>query len=106
MSHINGLPDNLEACHALILKQQAVLEQQQVVGQQLQTLVEQQGATNEALARKLKSVSFELEQLKRYLFGRRSERHVDNPAQLELFDDLPPQARKTHRDTAHWRGAW
>lgn len=78
MSHINGLPDNLEACHALIQQQQA--------------LVEQSGETNETLARKLECVSFELEQLKRYLFGRRSERHVDNPAQLELFEDLPPQA--------------
>lgn len=84
MAHINGLPDNLEACHSFILQQQAVIEQQQAE-------VEQQGETNEVLARKLECVSFELEQLKRYLFGRRSERHVDNPAQLELFEDLPPQ---------------
>lgn len=94
MSHTNGLPDNLDACHALILQQQAVLQQQQVVSQQLQTLVEQQGETNETLARKLESVTFELEQLKRHLFGRRSERHVDNPAQLELFEDLPPQTNE------------
>ena len=75
MSHANGLPDDLQACHALIVQQQA--------------LVEQTSETNETLARNLERLTFELEQLKRYLFGRRSERHVANPAQLELFEDLP-----------------
>lgn len=78
MSQNNGLPDDLQACHALIVQQQA--------------LVEQTSETNETLARNLERLTFELEQLKRYLFGRRSERHVDNPAQLELFEDVPSQS--------------
>lgn len=78
MSQNYGLPDDLQACHALIVQQQA--------------LVEQTSETNETLARNLERLTFELEQLKRYLFGRRSERHVDNPAQLELFEDVPSQS--------------
>jgi hypothetical protein len=63
MSHINELPSDLATCHALIAQLQALVEQQNL-------LVEQQGETNETLARKLECLTFELEQLKRHLFGR------------------------------------
>lgn len=61
-----ALPDTLDACHALI---------------------EQVHDTNESLARDIERLKFESEQLKRYIYGRRSERHVEDGAQLKLFAD-------------------
>ena len=60
------LPDSLDACH---------------------TLIEQTNDTNESLAKDLERIKFEYEQLKRYIYGRRSERHVEDDSQLSLFDE-------------------
>jgi|LakMenEpi05Aug10_1017310.scaffolds.fasta_scaffold00453_2 transposase len=68
MSNEDTLPTDTEACHALI---------------------RQVNQTNEALAAQLEIAKFELEQLKRYIYGRRSERHVENPSQLTLFEEAP-----------------
>ena len=66
MSQNDSLPDDLQACHALI---------------------EQQAETGERLARDNEQLKFEIEQLKRYIYGRRSERHTKDDSQLTLFDD-------------------
>ena len=60
------LPDSLDACHILL---------------------EQTSDTNESLAKDLERIKFEYEQLKRYIYGRRSERHVEDDSQLSLFDE-------------------
>jgi len=60
------LPDSLDACH---------------------TLIEQTNDTNASLAKELERLQFEYEQLKRYIYGRRSERHVEDNSQLSLFDE-------------------
>lgn len=65
MSSESPLPNDLEACHALI---------------------EQQAETSEQLARDNERLKFELEQLKRYIYGRRSERHAEDGSQLMLFE--------------------
>lgn len=59
------LPDSLDACH---------------------TLIGQVNDTNESLAKEIERIKFENEQLKRCLYGRRSERHVADDSQLSLFD--------------------
>lgn len=71
MSGAETLPSDIEACHALILQQQEV---------------------NDSLAKKLQKAVFELEQLKRYIYGRRSERHVEDDSQLNLFEEEPAAA--------------
>jgi hypothetical protein len=58
----------------------------------LQLLVEEQAAINESLARDNEKLKFELEQLRRYIYGQRSERHVDDSSQLTLFDRTPEPA--------------
>ena len=65
MSERHALPTDIEACHALI---------------------QQQAETAESLARDNEKLKFELEQLKRYIYGRRSERHVEDDSQLSLFE--------------------
>ena len=50
MSKANALPNDLEACHQLIHEQDHI---------------------NDNLARQLEKANFEIEQLKRYIYGRR-----------------------------------
>jgi len=74
MLNAEQLPTNIEACHGLIEEQDSVLQ---------------------SLARELEKAKFEIEQLKRYIYGRRSERHVEDPSQLILFadeQDVQPEA--------------
>lgn len=66
MAESDALPTDVEACHALILEQ---------------------AETTESLARDNEKLKFELEQLKRYIYGRRSERHVEDDSQLPLFEE-------------------
>lgn len=68
MSNPQQLPSDLEACHGLIQEQDSVLQ---------------------GLARELEKAKFEIEQLKRYIYGRRSERHAEDASQLTLFDQTP-----------------
>lgn len=62
------LPSDIEACHALIVQQHGVLD---------------------SLARSIEVLQQENEQLKRYIYGRRSERHVEDDSQLKLFEQEP-----------------
>jgi len=64
MSQTEALPNDLQACHALI---------------------EQQDNVNQSLAEALEKAKFEIEQLKRYIYGQRSERHFADDSQLTLF---------------------
>lgn len=75
MSLTEQLPNDIEACHALI-RQRLVIE-------------EQQDKANESLARQLENAKFEIEQLKRYIYGRRSERHTEDDSQLTFFAEEP-----------------
>lgn len=67
MSGVAPYPNNLAACHALL---------------------EEQDAVNEKLANKVTSLEEEVKLLKRYVYGRRSERYVEgkNEHQWALFD--------------------
>jgi transposase len=74
MSNPEQLPTNIEACHGLLEEQDSVLQ---------------------SLARELEKAKFEIEQLKRYIYGRRSERHVEDQSQLTFFadeQDVQPEA--------------
>lgn len=73
------LPNDLAACHALI---------------------REQDETNRSLAKDLEAAKVEIEQLKRYIYGRRSERHVDDASQLSLFagDAEPPKSADSDND--------
>jgi transposase len=65
MSQTDALPDDIEGCH---------------------TLISEQDQINDSLARDNERLKFENEQLKRYIYGRRSERYVEDDSQLNLFD--------------------
>lgn len=78
MSQHGSLPDSLDACHALL---------------------EQVNDTNESLAKAIEQLKFENEQLKRYIYGRRSERHVEDASQLKLFGGEDHQAATTDNDS-------
>jgi transposase len=73
MSKDASLPADLEACQRELLHARSVLAETAVVCEQQQTEIE-----------KLKG---ELELVKRYLFGRRSERFVEGAGQGRLFDE-------------------
>jgi len=72
-----SLPDSLDACHVLI---------------------EQVNDTNESLAKAIGQLKFENEQLKRYIYGRRSERHVEDASQLKLFGEEEHEATGSDDD--------
>lgn len=74
MSQTNALPNDLEACHALISQQDEI---------------------NQSLALELEKAKFELAQLKRYIYGQRSERHVQDDGQLTLFDHEQEPAQQS-----------
>jgi len=76
MQDSNRLPQDLEACHALLAEQaRALLDLQ---------------STREQLARENDELSLTLKKLLDQLYGRRSERHADDPAQQKLdFGDEP-----------------
>jgi transposase len=73
MSNSEQLPDDIEACHALIRQRLAIEEQQDQI--------------NESLARDNERLKLEIEQLKRYIYGRRSERYTEDDSQLTFFDE-------------------
>lgn len=106
LNTLTSLPNKIDACHNVIKHQQQVIaEQQQAIAQQQQALADQQKAldqlqtlfaqqqaliaqqnsTNDDLSAELAKVQSQIEELKRYIYGRRSERHVSDQ-QLPLFD--------------------
>ena len=66
MANRDALPTDVEACHAFI---------------------EQVNDVNRSLATQLQNTKHELEQLKRYIYGQRSERHAEGDSQLTLFGE-------------------
>lgn len=86
MSNEDELPNDLAACHALI-RQQLVL-------------AEQQNQINQSLMLELKKARFEIEQLTRYIYGRRSERHIEDGSQLTLFGEEQPTTADETEDPA------
>ncbi|MEM1228629.1 MAG: IS66 family transposase, partial [Planctomycetota bacterium] len=66
MQHKDAFPETLQACHALISQQDEV---------------------NDSLAQDNQRLKYENEQLKRFIYGQRSERHVEDDSQLKLFEE-------------------
>ena len=85
MSHELQLPNDIEQCHALILQRDA--------------LVDEVNMTNQSLASDLEKAKFEIEQLKRYIYGQRSERHSEDDSQLPLFDDAAEPTAEPEDDS-------
>jgi len=80
MSSEVALPDSIEACHALLRQKDEVIE---------------------SLSSDCQSLRQDIEQLKRYLYGQRSERHTGDDSQLTLFDqeqDAEPENASTDDD--------
>jgi transposase len=71
MNKQEQLPSDIAACHGLIQEQDGALE---------------------TLARENEKLKFEIEQLKRYIYGRRSERHAEDDSQLPLFEQIQASA--------------
>ena len=77
MSKSEQLPSDIEACHGLIQEQDVMLK---------------------GIARENQSLKFEIEQLKRYIYGRRSERHTEDDLQLPLFEQTLDAASESEPD--------
>jgi transposase len=77
MSQTDALPNDIDACH---------------------TLISEQDQINESLARDIERLKFENEQLKRYIYGQRSERHAEDDSQLTLFDRQQEDAAEQDDD--------
>jgi transposase len=84
MSQTEDLPNDLEACRELIRERYRYEEQQDEI--------------NESLARDNERLKFEIEQLKRYIYGQRSERHLEDDSQLPLFNKHPESAAEIEDD--------
>jgi transposase len=99
-----SLPDNLAACHEL-------LRQQQQAQQQLHHTAEEQAETIQQQHQQIEKLRHELELFRRYLFGQRRERFVEDPAQGRLFEleddagseDPPPVSSESDEPTTHRR---
>ena len=86
------IPDDLAACQALIESQQAIIDQLQAQLDQLQGTAGQQSETIESQQQLIDKLRHELALFKRYIFGQRRERFVDDPRQGKLFPgEQPPQ---------------
>src|SRR5688500_13139389 len=72
MSRDASLPNDLAACQRELVHTRSVLAETAVTCEEQRSQIE-----------KLRA---ELELFQRYLFGRRSERHVEDPAQARLFE--------------------
>ncbi len=84
MDNAHALPDDLEQCHELLLaafKQAAELER----------VLDETAASHEELKATHEATIVELNRLKQWIFGRRSERIVEGEGQQHLFD-LQPDA--------------
>lgn len=93
MSTIDVLPSDLAAAHAMIREQDILLREQLLLQQE-------QDAINQGLANELEKAKFEIEQLKRYIYGRRSERYTSSDLQLPLFDQGQDNEQAPEQTTA------
>ena len=85
MPRQQDLPSDIQQCHALIMQKDA--------------LVDEVNMTNQSLASDLEKAKFEIEQLKRYIYGQRSERHSEDDSQLTLFDDAAEPTAEPEDDS-------
>jgi transposase len=82
----DDLPQDLASCHSLTGELRRQLEQeQQVQLQQAETIAQQEATIAEQQAT-IDRMAADLALLKRYVFGSRRERYVDDPQQKYLFD--------------------
>lgn len=86
MSTDAALPANLEAC-----QRELVAARQQLA--HAESVLAETAVTCEQQHSQIEKLQAEREVLKRYLFGRRSERFVEDPAQGRLFE--PPAEGET-----------
>lgn len=95
----HAIPDDLAACQALIHQQQSIIQSQQAQMDGLRTRLDQtqgtaerQAETIESQHQQIEKLRHELELFKRYLFGQRRERFVEDPRQKRLFEIDAPEA--------------
>lgn len=95
MSTDASLPNDLEACQRELLTALRTIAQLQQEAAQLQqeaahteSVLAETAVTCEEQRTSIEKLTAELELFKRYLFGRRSERFIEDPNQGRLFD--PP----------------
>lgn len=79
MAQNDTLPKDIEACHVLI---------------------DQVNEINQSLASELQNAKHEIEELKRYIYGQRSERHTTDDSQLTLFGDASSDTIDNHSQAA------
>lgn len=90
------LPDDLDACHQLIIDLQGELQQ----AVQQQGVNDQQAETIEQQQRRIEALQHELDLLRRHIFGPRRERFTEAPGQGKLFEvgeqdnEQPPEEFK------------
>ena len=82
MDNAYALPDDLEQCHQLLL---AALKQ----AAELERVLDETAASHEELQAAHEATIAELNRLKQWVFGRRSERIVEGEGQQHLFDLQP-----------------
>ena len=85
MNRDASLPQDLKACQRELLAARSAMEHTEAVLAETAVTCDQQQA-------QLAKLQEELELLKRYLFGRRSERHAPDPRQGQLFIAPPDEA--------------
>lgn len=84
-SNAGSIPDDLTDCQALVETQQATIHALQQQLDQLTGTAGQQAETIDALQQTIEKLRHELQLLKRYIFGQRRERFVEDPRQQKLF---------------------
>jgi transposase len=102
-----SLPDDVTLLRALVVQQSTTIDELQRRNSHTEHVLAETAVTCEGQQAQLAKLEEELELLKRYLFGRRSERHVLDPRQglLPLGDDAqqvsslppPPEEEITYR---------
>ena len=81
------MPDDLNACQQLLVETRHELSTARGELSHVEEVLAEITSVCDAQQRHLEQIKAELELLKRYHFGRRSERFVESPAQGRLFDE-------------------
>jgi hypothetical protein len=85
-SKYSDLPQDLDACHALIRQLMEEREQQREMQEQQTRLIDQQTETITEQQPTIDRLMVDLALLRRSLFGSRRERYIDDPGQGLLFN--------------------
>lgn len=81
------LPDDLKTCQRLLVETRGELSSTRSELSHAEEVLAQTAAMCDAQQEQLERIKAELEWLKRYHFGRRSERFVESPGQGRLFEE-------------------